>query len=677
MRKVSLICIGILSLAPPLAAQDRLPLDPLDPRVTDRAAAAPSGSEKVLTWMDGIAQQQLAEREAALTKIHTVREAEARQAQVRAKILELLGGLPDYNGPLNARVTGRIERSRYSIEKVIFESLPQFYVTANLYLPKDGGKHPGVLRPMGHWEEGKAREQPLAANLAMKGFVVLTYDPIGQGERQQAYDPRIETSLIGGSTDQHFQAGTQSILAGENFARYCIWDAKRALDYLVSRPEVDADKIGVTGCSGGGTLTTYISALDPRVKVAAPACYINTWHYLFAGPIGDSEQSFPFFLSSGLDVADYIELFAPKPWLISSTAGDFFPIDGARQAYQESLDWYRIFDAEDKIRWAVGPGPHGTPLEIREAIYQWMSRWLKDGRGNFREEPVEVVPDFDLLATETGQVGGRQVYQVISEGFHKRMSQGTTEQLRVEVRRWSGDRAGQPPGVRVLEDTPGESFRTQQLALEVEPGFEISGTLHVPNAPGRKPGVLLVDLPAPLAVRLAARGAVVLNLQPRGVPVLLSGHDQAAAKQDIRAWVIGKNMACMRASDILRGVDLLAARPDVDAGVIRAAARSGPGVWLLIASAIDPRIAKIWLDQTPYSLRAALEVPITHDLHDAVIPGFALRWDLSDLVKAMAPRSVLWTDPTDWMHKVVPHLDGFVYRTFEEPDDRFLAELMK
>ncbi len=204
----------------------------------------------MLRWMDSIAQQQLANRETALAKIHTVGEAQARQAQVHAKILELLGGLPNYNGPLNARVTGKIERPSYTIEKLIFESLPQFYVAANLYLPKESGKHPGILRPMGHWEQGKVREQVMDANLAMKGFVVLTYDPIGQGERQQAYDPRVETSLIGGSTDQHFQAGAQSILAGENFARYRIWDAKRALDYLVSLPEVDADKIGVTGCSG-------------------------------------------------------------------------------------------------------------------------------------------------------------------------------------------------------------------------------------------------------------------------------------------------------------------------------------------------------------------------------------------------------------------------------------------
>ena len=654
MRKIFLICICTLNLAPLWAGDDRL-----------------------LQWMDRIAQQQLSEREATVARIRTVGEAKARQAWVRAKILELLGGLPDYNGPLNARVTGRIERSHYSIEKVIFESLPEFYVTADLYLPKEGGKHPGVLMPMGHWEQGKLAAQPMAANLAMKGFVVLAYDPVGQGERQQAYDRRIEASLVGGATDQHFQAGAQSILAGENFARYRIWDAKRALDYLLSRPEVESEKIGCTGCSGGGTLTTYISALDPRIKVAAPACYINSWRQLFAGPTGDSEQSFPFFLSSGLDVADYIELFAPKPWLINSTIGDFFPIEGARHAYQEALDWYRIYNAEDNIRWAVGPGPHGTPLEIREAIYEWMIRWLKDGRGNFREEPVEMAPDFDLLATETGQVEGRQIYQVILDRFRQRMSQGSTEQLLAEVRKWSGDGAGRPPVVHVLSDAPGEVFRTQQLALEVEPGLEISGTLYAPIAPGRKSAILLVDLDTPLAERLAAHGAVVLNLQPRGVPAPSTGEDQAATKQNIRAWVIGKNLAGMRAGDIERGVDVLLAQADVDAGSVRAAARNVSGVWLLMAASIDARIGKIWLDRTPYSLRAALEVPIARDLHDAVIPGFALHWDLEDLVKAMAPRPVLWTDPTDWMRKVVPHLAGFLYRTFEEPDDRFLAELMK
>jgi hypothetical protein len=378
-----------------------------------------------------------------------------------------------------------------------------------------------------------------------------------------------------------------------------------------------------------------------------------------------------------LDVADYIELFAPKPWLINSTVGDFFPIEGARHAYQEALDWYRIYAAEDHIRWAVGPGPHGTPLEIREAIYQWMIRWLKDGRGDFREEPVEMAPDFDLLATPSGQVEGRQMYQVIQQSFRERMKQGNSEQLLAEIRKWSEDRAGQPPPVHVLRDDPGEAFRTQELALEVEPGLEISGTLYAPLASGRKPAVLLVDLDAAMAERLATRGLVVLNLYPRGLPLPSSGEDQAAAKQNIRAWVIGKDMAGMRAFDIQRAVDLLVARPDVDAGSVRALARDVSGVWLLMAAAVDARIGKIWLDGAPHSLRAALDVPITRDLHDAVIPGFALHWDLDDLVKTMAPRTVLWSDPADWLQRVVPHLPGFLYRTFGEADDRFIVELLK
>jgi hypothetical protein len=306
-----------------------------------------------------------------------------------------------------------------------------------------------------------------------------------------------------------------------------------------------------------------------------------------------------------------------------------------------------------------------------------MIRWLKDGQGNFREEPYEPVPDFDLFASETGQVGGRQIYQVISEGFHQRMSQGSTDQLLAEIRKWAGGPVGHPPSVRVVNDTPGDVFRTQELALRVEPTLEISATLYAPNALGRKPAVLLVDLPAAVAEGLATHNLVVLNLEPRGVPLPDTREDQSAAKQNIRAWVIGKNMAGLRAGDILHGVDLLADRADVDAGRVRAAARAGRGVWLLMAAAIDPRIGKIWIDQTPQSLRAALEVPITRDLHDAVIPGFALHWDLSDLVKAMAPRSVLWTDPTDWMGVVKPHLDGFRYRTFEDSDDPYWDELMR
>ena len=268
------------------------------------------------------------------------------------------------------------KREGFVIENVLFESLPDYYVTANLYRPDRAGQASGGAHVDGALGRGKAAGQLLSANLARKGFVVLAYDPVGQGERQQAYDPRIGRSLIGGATEQHFSNGAAAILMGQSVARYFIFDGMRAIDYLVSRPEVDPERIGATGCSGGGTQTTYIAALDPRVKVAAVACYMNSFQTLFAGSIGDSEQSVPGFLAAGLDQTDYVELFAPKPWLIASTEGDFFTPAGARQVFEEAQRWYRMYGAEDRIQWVVGPGGHGTPLVVREAIYDWMIRWL-------------------------------------------------------------------------------------------------------------------------------------------------------------------------------------------------------------------------------------------------------------------------------------------------------------
>src|SRR6266849_2396058 len=154
-----------------------------------------AAEDRFLDWMNQIAQQQLDKREAAVKAVQSVDQAEARKRWVRAKILELIGGLPDYSGPLNARVTGRVEKTGYVIEKVIFESLPQYFVTANLYRPRAQRKYPAVLFPLGHWEMGKVAEEQTAANLALKGFVVFAYDPVGQGERQQAYDRRLRASL--------------------------------------------------------------------------------------------------------------------------------------------------------------------------------------------------------------------------------------------------------------------------------------------------------------------------------------------------------------------------------------------------------------------------------------------------------------------------------------------------
>ena len=158
---------------------------------------------------------------------------------MRARLTDLIGGLPDCSGPLNSRVTGRLESDTHTIEKVIFESLPGSTSPRNLYRPNAPGRYPAVLVPAGHTQEGKPEAQIVAANLATKGFIALTYDPIGQGEREQTYLPQLGRALSGGGGNEHLELGARSILIGQSVARYFIFDAKRAVDYLVSRPDVD------------------------------------------------------------------------------------------------------------------------------------------------------------------------------------------------------------------------------------------------------------------------------------------------------------------------------------------------------------------------------------------------------------------------------------------------------
>lgn len=586
--------------------------------------------------LDAVAQQQLKTRAAAIAAIRDMPAVEARKAAVRQRVLSLIGGLPDYRGPLNARVTKTTTRDGYAIEHVMFESLPGYVVTANLYRPDRPGRHPAVLMSMGHWESGKAAGQLLSVNLARRGFVVLAYDPVGQGERQQAYDARFGRSLIGGPTDQHFSNGAAAILLGQAVSRYFIHDGMRAIDYLIGRPEVDAERIGATGCSGGGTQTTYISALDPRVKVAAVACYMNSFRTLYPGPsLGDSEQSVPGFIAAGLDQTDYVELFAPKPWLIASTEDDFFTPPGARQVFTEAERWYERHDAKDRVKWVVGPGGHGTPPVVREAIYEWFTRWLKpDPASKPAGEIMDLLPDSALQVTEKGQVESRELYEIIKETPR---TKGSQEELAAFI---SGLIAANPP-----------LSKTSRMLAPARGG-------------GRRPAVVLVQdsLEAGAdADALRAEGHVVALLKNSG-----SGDDQTRPftgnwMNNTRAWLVGRNLPSIHAAEINAIVAELEKRDEVDAARISVRGRRVAGIAVLLAAAVNPRISSVVLTRTPHSVRAAIESPIHTNLHDAVIPGFALKWDLADLRGLLGSRPVEWRDPTDWMGNVVQLGPGYVY----------------
>lgn len=666
----------------------------------------------------------LEERARRVAGIQTRPEAERRQKEVREKILRLIGGLPAERGPLNTKQLGTVERGDYRFEKIIYESLPGFYVTANVYVPARGDEpFPAILMPVGHSPGGKESERDTAIGLARKGFVVLKYDPIGQGERLQYYDPDLKASKVGGPTQEHSHASGHTFLIGDNVARYRIWDGMRGIDYLLTRKDVDPNRIGCTGCSGGGTLTTYIAALDERVRAAAPACYITSWEELLAklGP-QDAEQTFPRFLAEGLNIADYVELFAPKPYLIASTIEDFFPLEGARQTYEEAKKFYALFGAADRLEWFVGPGPHGVPLQSREAIYSFFIRHLKGGQGDPREQPVELDPPESLLCTETGQVsdslGGETVFTLNRKRAASLMaaraaasSLDDVRALRARLAEAIAETAGvsakagnAPPEVTVHRRMVRPEYTVELISFEVERGVHITGLLLVPVREGRKPGVVAVDFrskEAQAAARgdleeLAKAGYVVMAIQPRGAPEtapaappnLLGDYSLA-----FRAAVVGRSLPGMRAEDIVRAVDYLASRPDVDAARITGLGTGAAGVYLLHAAVLDERIGRVVVQQALAAYRLAVERPIHRQLYDVAIAGVLRRYDLDDLILALHPRRVTVINPVDTLGRPLrlaeyralcgkmlesnqrlgsPDRVAVVYRSARDPLTRFL-----
>ena len=209
-------------------------------------------------------------------------------------------------------------------------------------------KHPAVLVPAGHATNGKIHYQVLSQSLASRGYVVIAWDPIGQGERSQFWDAKAGKSRYNLVCAEHAVMGNLAYLAGANLARWEIWDGMRAVDYLLTRPDVDAERISITGTSGGGTQTTLIAALDPRIKVVVPSCYITSMpmrmaNRIFFDPDSDPEQDLFATLSKMSATPACLLLMYPRPVMVASAVLDFFPIEGARKSFREAQRVYERF----------------------------------------------------------------------------------------------------------------------------------------------------------------------------------------------------------------------------------------------------------------------------------------------------------------------------------------------
>ena len=586
----------------------------------------------LIRYLDTLADAKLAERQKDLAQVRTRAAAEKRQVLVREKILKLIGGLPQRKGPLAVKELGDFDARVFHVKHLVYESQPGFWVTANVYIPEGAGKFPAVLLSPGHEATGKISQYSWGANLAQQGILAMAIDPLGQGERLQYFDAEKKTSMIGGSTGEHGEANIPLMLIGDHLSRDMIFDAMRGIDYLASRRDVDANRIGALGCSGGGTVTAYLAALDDRVKVAGTACYITSFHELLPTEGNqEAEQSIPHFIEQGLDFADWIELAAPKPYAVISTRNDMFPFEGARQSVEEAKKFYGLFGAADRLQWITGPGAHGNLGPISPEILAFFTKYLKNDLTAPTFQAARLEHREDIQTTPTGQVSTSLGGETVASLNRKRAAEVLPAKKPL-----NGHADLQALQTRLRADI------RELTGAEAKPGIAAPGT------PGRKPALLVVGTQA-----LSDPNAIVMTMEPRpsppGTEGLKSPYLGIYNLLSLRAFLVGKTILGIRVDDTIRAVDSLSARDDVDASNIRVYGEGAMGVVALHAAVLDSRIKGVTIKNTLASYRLIVDQPVHRNVSEVVVPGVLKKYDLGDLLLALNPRPVEVIDPQDAM----------------------------
>lgn len=313
-------------------------------------------------------------------KIDTKEDVAEYQKERREAFMAALGPMWE-RGPLNAKVTAKGVKEKFRYENVVFESVPGVYVTGCLFLPLEErfkGPYPAMLLVCGHSNNGKAYElyQSFGILAAVNGIACFAVDPIDQGERFQYLDENGKCTF--NSVPAHNLVHAGSILVGRNAATFELWDNMRAIDYLQSRPEIVADKIGVCGTSGGGTQTSYLMAMDDRVALAAPSCYICGFFNDLTHNLGpqDGEQNIFGQLAFGVDHADYLIMRAPIPTLMCCATKDFFNCDDGWISYRYAARIFSRLGYSNRLSIVEKDAEHGYSEEAHVGTVRWARLWF-------------------------------------------------------------------------------------------------------------------------------------------------------------------------------------------------------------------------------------------------------------------------------------------------------------
>lgn len=611
-------------------------------------------------------------RRTELSHLKSPAEWRAAQQKTRDRLDQFFGKFPQKT-PLNVKITGKIDREQYTIEKLIFESQPGYYVTANCYVPKKRKfPLPGVLFTCGHSDNGKGDllYQSTCLGLVLKGYVVLAIDPIGQGERIEYFDEQSKKQSVPGSVSQHYYLGRPSFLVNWTLSGLRTWDAIRAVDYLVTRPEVDTSKLAAVGNSGGGMMALLITAVDKRIKVCA------------AGhPGGQMEKNY----LPGQNLIDrqILSLIAPRPVriIVGDRSGEEVP--HRKKVEDMQLFFEGLGYKKDRAELLLVDGVHDMKLPKREAVYEWLNKWFGKEEEGKKEPAINTEDIRNLWATKSGltlvSLGG-ETGQTLNQKRLKTIykPERDIKKLKERVAKRIGlslDEKRPELQVHSIETIRNGNISVEKLTYQSEPGIIVPALLIKPQkvAPGSPVYIYASDRGKPRGFNdtdmpfvLAKNGFIVLAVDVRGVgetnptgtlplPEKYSTctpfqwiHDCLA----IQSPGFGRTMLAMRSFDVIRGVDYINSRKDFKGKKIVAIGDGLGGLWALLSAIYDPQIDGVVTSGTLSSYKLL----ITNKYYDVSsdyfwVPGALCDFDIPDLARLAAPKPQIWISPIDGLGK--------------------------
>lgn len=636
-------------------------------------------------YLKRLAREAAAARDAELARCTSAEAVRARQRHVREAYWKMIGGGPLEKTPLKLRTTGAFERKTYRVEKIVYESRPGLIIPANLYLPKTSEtKLPGVLFQMGHSLNGKASSlyQYCCQALAQLGYVVLAFDPMGQGERTAYPDPKTGLTRLRSADSEHTYPGKQLLLCGDTSTRLQTWDSVRSLDVLASHPMVDPSRLASTGNSGGGTTSMFLSAVDDRLACVAAACP-NTENHALAdlngpGSVDDAEQCLIDAPAYGIDRWDLLHPLAPKPLLVLVSARDWFGtyspryLSNGRAEFARLKRFYELMGAGEKIGWYETPLPHGLGYDVRMGIYNWFERWLKGSSKRIEKEPpVSPEPD-ELLYAAKGNVStldSLTPHQLAVQAAARIRTPERPENLAALLRL---DPPSREPAKKIAT-VRSRGCEADSIEIPVTPEVTVPAWVFRGANAGSRPPVVLLE-PAgrssqwnedSLYQLLAETGRTVIAPDLRGVGDLNAEFPRHAARhaashqdEESYAWaslMLGKPLLGQRVTDLLAVVR--AARSLYGATSVHIAARDKMTVPALAAAALEPSAAAVYLVRPLASWRSLVEAEQYDHSFANFLPGVLREADLPQIAEMVKPRKV--AVGTEWsLAAIVTNLES-------------------